>query len=55
MRIHNHNTSRLSMANPQTNQGLKILPPTSYSLVTKQALFRGLLTKRVIPTLEPLY
>ena len=32
-------------------QGPKVPPTTSYSLVTKQAVTRGLLTKRVIPTL----
>ena len=33
------------------NQGQKIPPTTSYTLVTKQAVTRGLLTNRVIPSL----
>ena len=33
------------------NQGQKIFPTTSYSLVTQQAVTGGLLTKWVIPTL----
>ena len=50
-------TSRLVCFGRQTedrrlNQGQRIHPPTaSYSLVTKQAVRRGLLTKWVIPTL----
>ena len=53
--IENHEpypTTSLTVCIHVRIQGLNISPTTSYSILTKQAVTRGLLTKRVIPTLS---